>query len=59
MARINHEYAIDVLREKVKQLKAEREKYSGTNYYPYDRKIKSLENTIFVLELDQEHIIFR
>ena len=58
MARIDHECALDVLREKVKQLKAEREKYSGTNYHPYEREIKSLEHTIFVLELDQEPIIF-
>ena len=59
MARIDHECALDVLREKVKQLKAEREKYSGTNYHPYEREIKSLEHTIFILELDQELIIFR
>ena len=59
MSRVDHECALDVLREKVKQLKAEREKYSGTNYHPYEREIKSLEHTIFVLELDQEPIIFR
>ena len=58
MSRVDHECALDVLREKVKQLKAEREKYSGTNYHPYEREIKSLEHTIFVLELDQEPIIF-
>lgn len=52
MARINHEYAIDVLREKLSKLREER----GTEANPQriDEQIQSLENTIFTLKLDQE-----
>lgn len=59
MARINHECALDVLREKVEQLKKERAKCFGMKYIPFENEIKSLENTIFTLELDQEPVIFR
>ena len=64
MARIDHECALDVLREKVKKMKTEWEKYSGTDYTPHEREIKekiikSLEHSIFVLELEQEPMTFR
>lgn len=57
MARINHEYAIDVLREKLFKLQEERKTWTNSRWI--DEQIQSLENTIFTLELDQEPIIFR
>lgn len=55
MARINHEVALDVLRDKLAELKKIQEDYvKDTGRHSYEMEIRSLENTIFSLELDQE-----
>ena len=60
MARINHEVALDVLRDKLAELKKIQKDYvKGTWRRSYEMEISSLENTIFTLELDQEQITFR